>query len=113
MKKLIFLLFFIPTILSGQKTADVLGHHFAVGDSITLTKGKMPNGDYVSIVVSSKGFNSYHFPSGGEGMKFAIDKIKTINDGGDIVTCLCIKNGICDITVIANTAIEKKEIILK
>ena len=118
-KSILFLsLLLFGLSLFGQKFIDktnieVMGYKFSVGDTIQLTTGKMPNGDFVSVVMSNGDGTQSLLPSGCKNMKFAISKIKTINEGNEVITTLIIKDGIINIYVIANTAIEGKEIVLK
>jgi hypothetical protein len=109
MKKLIFALLLIaPVSIYAQKSADVLGHHFAVGDTITLTEGTMPDGKFMSASLGGT-----HLAPGYANYKFIIEKIKVYTSGMNTTTDLMVKFRGLSIMIDASVAITKKEILLK
>jgi hypothetical protein len=122
MKNLFLILaFIIPMAVNGQKTqsVDVLGHSFAVGDTIQLTTGTMPNGDFMCVsstsllLANSDGTVDHISSASYNNMKFIIKKIKTIKFGMNTSIGLFIKAGLLNLRVDATIAITKKEIVLK
>jgi hypothetical protein len=130
MKKLLFLiLIMVPIILFSQttneKTAEVLGHTFSVGDTLTFTMGSMPNGDFIStsLIVGLLDPATYrmnsdvlpHLPSQYIDYKFIIKEIKIIKDKDGInnSVILVIPYRKVKVWVNAKVAMIKKEIKVK
>jgi hypothetical protein len=99
------------------KTAKVLGHTFSVGDTITLTKGTMPNGDFMSTFVASTLSpmeKPTHISMENTNFKFIIEDIELHKTGMNTSTLLTIQYRDNTIAwVDASIAITKKEIVLK
>jgi hypothetical protein len=114
---MLILILSLPMVTFGQ-SIDVLGHHFAVGDTIQFTTGTMPNGEFMSTsiapgLMSNSDGTVEHLSSTYNNMRFIIKKIKTTKLGINVATILVIKASLLNVWVDANTAINKKEIVLK
>lgn len=117
MKKLLFLFLIIPSVCFSQKnkSAEVMGHVFNVGDTITFTSGTMPNGDFACATVSPALFvmtddTPPNLGGGYAGMKFIIEKIKTAKIGMNVAVTLVIKVLSQPVWIDTSMAIAKKEI---
>ena len=116
---LVILLLNIASIIQAQtlKTTKVLGHTFSVGDTITLTKGTMPNGDFMSTFVASTLSpmeKPNHLSMENTNFKFIIEDIELHKSGLNTSTLLTIHYRDNTIAwVDALVAITKKEIVLK
>ena len=111
-----FLFLLISTILSGQTTVNIMDHSFSVGDTITLTTGTMPNGDFMSMKTASAfsmpaDGNLPHLSSSYTNFKLIIAKIRVRKLGINTVTTLICRFRAYTIWVDAATAITKKEIL--
>jgi hypothetical protein len=119
--KALLVIFLLITcfIMQGQtvKTTKVLGHTFSVGDTIILTKGTMPNGDFMSTFVASTLSpmeKPTHLSMENTNFKFLIEEIELHKTGMNTSTLLTIHYRDNTIAwVDASVAITKKEIVLK
>ena len=117
----IFLLLNISFITQAQtetlKTVKVLGHTFSIGDTLTLTKGFMPNGDFMSTFVASTLSpmdKPTHLSMQNTNFKFIIENIEIHKVGMNTSTLLDIQYRDNMVAwVDAAVAISKKEIVLK
>jgi len=116
---LVIFLLTTPYLIHAQtvKTAIVLGHTFSVGDTITLTKGTMTNGDFMSTFVASTLSpmeKPTHLSMENTNFKFIIEGIELKKLGMNTSTLLTIRYRDNTIAwVDASVAITKKEIVLK
>jgi hypothetical protein len=101
------------------QTIEVLGHAFSVGDTLTLNKGSLPNGEFVSTLLSPVTFinnasNPPHLPANYANYKFILEKIRNFKQGLNSQTNLFVHVGKdTPVWIDANLALTAKELLIK